>query len=395
LSIEEGVFAPWNPISSNYYPSMIDQFSKQNNIPTDVPYKDLTSEQQEVLKYGSPDATFSFTFKTMRGETKTTENTFEGVFNNVQRRYNDTNSDYTRDVMREYMHELTCPTCKGTRLNEEALSVRVSDKNIAEVTAMSIGDAKKHFETIDFSLTDTMIADPIIKEIDDRLTFLNEVGLDYLTMSRVAGSLSGGESQRIRLATQIGSNLSGVLYILDEPSIGLHQRDNARLIQSLQRMRDLGNTLVVVEHDEETMMAADYLIDIGPGAGELGGEIVSIGTPEEVQADENSLTGKYLSGKEKIEVPKTRRNEDKGWVTVKGAEENNLQNVEASFPIGRFTCVTGVSGSGKSSLVNSILKIALAKRLTSTKERPGKFESIEGFEGLEKVIDIDQSPIGR
>ena len=395
LSIEEGVFAPWNPISSNYYPSMIDQFSKQNNIPTDVPYKDLTSEQQEVLKYGDPDATFSFTFKTMRGETKTTENSFEGVFNNVQRRYNDTNSDYTRDVMREYMHELTCPTCKGTRLNEEALSVRVSDKNIAEVTAMSIGDAKKHVETIDFSVTDTMIADPIIKEIDDRLTFLNEVGLDYLTMSRVAGSLSGGESQRIRLATQIGSNLSGVLYILDEPSIGLHQRDNARLIKSLQRMRDLGNTLVVVEHDEETMMAADYLIDIGPGAGELGGEIVSIGTPEEVQADENSLTGKYLSGKEKIEVPKTRRNEDKGWVTVKGAEENNLQNVEASFPIGRFTCVTGVSGSGKSSLVNSILKIALAKRLTSTKERPGKFESIEGFEGLEKVIDIDQSPIGR
>lgn len=395
LTIEEGVFAPWNPISSNYYPSMLDQFAKQHNIPTDVPYQDLTSEQQELLKYGSEDAHFSFTFKTMRGETKTTDSVFEGIFNNVQRRYNETNSDYTRDVMREYMQQLTCPTCHGTRLNEEALSVRVAGKNIAEITDMSIGDAKKHFEKTEYSKSDTLIATPIIKEINDRLTFLNEVGLDYLTMSRVAGSLSGGESQRIRLATQIGSNLSGVLYILDEPSIGLHQRDNAKLIQSLQRMRDLGNTLVVVEHDEETMMAADYLIDIGPGAGELGGEIIAYGTPEDVKNNEESLTGRYLSGKEKIEVPKERRTEDKGWVSITGAQENNLKNVDVSFPIGRLTAVTGVSGSGKSSIVNRILKVALQKRLTSTKEKPGKFNTIDGYEGLEKVIDIDQSPIGR
>ncbi|XJS10344.1 excinuclease ABC subunit UvrA [Aerococcaceae bacterium WGS1372] len=395
LTIEEGVFAPWNPISSNYYPSMLDQFAKQNNIPTDVPYQDLTKEQQELLKYGSEDAHFSFTFKTMRGETKTTDSVFEGIFNNVQRRYNETNSDFTRDVMREYMQQLTCPTCHGTRLNEEALSVRVAGKNIAEVTDMSIGDAKKHFESTEYTHTDTLIATPILKEIDDRLTFLNEVGLDYLTLSRVAGSLSGGESQRIRLATQIGSNLSGVLYILDEPSIGLHQRDNAKLIQSLQRMRDLGNTLVVVEHDEETMMAADYLIDIGPGAGELGGEVVAFGTPEEVKKDKNSLTGKYLSGEEKIEIPKERRDEDKGWVNITGAKENNLKNVDVSFPIGRFTAVTGVSGSGKSSIVNRILKVALQKRLTSTKEKPGKFNTIDGYETLEKVIDIDQSPIGR
>lgn len=395
LTIEEGVFAPWNPISSNYYPSMLDQFAKQNNIPTDVPYKDLTKEQQEVLKYGSEDAHFKFTYQTMRGDIKTTDSVFEGIFNNVQRRYNETTSDFTRDVMREYMQQLTCPTCHGTRLNEEALSVRVAGKNIAEVTAMSIGDAKKHFETVEYTKTDTLIATPIIKEIDDRLTFLNEVGLDYLTMSRVAGSLSGGESQRIRLATQIGSNLSGVLYILDEPSIGLHQRDNARLIQSLQRMRDLGNSLVVVEHDEETMMAADYLIDIGPGAGERGGEVIAYGTPEEVKNNDISLTGRYLSGKEKIEVPKQRRDEDRGWVTIKGAQENNLKNVDVKFPIGRFTAVTGVSGSGKSSIVNRILKVALQKRLTSTKEKAGKFDSIEGYESLDKVIDIDQSPIGR
>lgn len=395
LTIEEGVFAPWNPISSNYYPSMLDQFAKQHKIPTDVPYQDLSKDQQDLLKYGAEDAHFSFTFKTMRGETKTSETVFEGIYNNVQRRYNETNSDYTRDVMREYMQQLTCPTCHGTRLNEEALSVRVAGKNIAEVTAMSIADAKKHFEATDYNQTDTLIATPIIKEIDDRLTFLNEVGLDYLTLSRVAGSLSGGESQRIRLATQIGSNLSGVLYILDEPSIGLHQRDNAKLIQSLQRMRDLGNTLVVVEHDDETMMAADYLIDIGPGAGEFGGEIVAFGTPEEVKNNKNSLTGRYLSGKEKIEVPKERRKEDKGWVEITGATENNLKNVDVSFPIGRFTAVTGVSGSGKSSIVNRILKVALQKRLTSTKEKAGKFNTIEGYEGLEKVIDIDQSPIGR
>ena len=395
LTIEEGAFAPWNPISSNYYPSMLEQFAKSHKIPMDVPYKELKEADQEVLKYGSPDARYRFTYTQMNGQKKTVDHVFEGVYNNVERRYNDTNSEYTRDVMRQYMYELTCPTCKGQRLNEEALSVKVGDKNIAEVTELSIGDALAYFNTLTLADSKAIISQPIIKEINDRLSFLNNVGLEYLTLSRVAGSLSGGEAQRIRLATQIGSQLSGVLYILDEPSIGLHQRDNARLIESLQQMRDLGNTLIVVEHDEETMLAADHLIDIGPGAGENGGHIVAEGTPAEVMANPASITGKYLSGIEKIPVPTQRRTEDLGWVEVTGARENNLKNIDVKFPIGRLTCVTGVSGSGKSSLVNRIVKVALTQRLTSTKERPGDFDTITGYEGLEKVIDIDQSPIGR
>lgn len=397
LTLEEGAFAPWNPISSNYYPSMLEQFAKSYGIPMDVPYKDLSAEHQQVLKYGAPNTTFKFTYTPMMGggKKRTSDTVFEGVVNNVERRYQETSSDYTRDVMAQYMHELTCPVCKGQRLNPEALSVYVGDKNIAEFTSLSIHDAAGYVEQLTFDNAKEMIAKPIIKEISDRLSFLNSVGLEYLTLDRVAGSLSGGEAQRIRLATQIGSNLSGVLYILDEPSIGLHQRDNARLIDSLHKMRDLGNTLVVVEHDDETMLEADYLIDMGPGAGARGGEVVAAGTPKEVMANPNSLTGKYLSGKEKIDIPKERRQEDKGWVTVKGAEHNNLRNIDVSFPIGRLTCVTGVSGSGKSSLVNAVLKTALAQLLTNTKERPGKFSSIEGYEGLDKMIDIDQSPIGR
>ncbi|MGO4938139.1 excinuclease ABC subunit UvrA [Fundicoccus sp. Sow4_H7] len=394
-TLEEGVFVPWNPISSNYYPSMLEQFCKAYKIPMDVPYEELTKEQQELLKYGSPDASFKFTYEPMSGGKRTIDHVFEGVMNNVERRFNETNSDYTREVMRQFMQELACPACKGQRLNPEALSVKVGEKNIAEVTDLSIHDSLDYFNQLEFSMSNDLIAKPILKEVTDRLTFLNNVGLDYLTLSRVSGSLSGGESQRIRLATQIGSNLSGVLYILDEPSIGLHQRDNARLIDSLKQMRELGNTLIVVEHDDETMLAADYLIDIGPGAGEKGGEIVAVGTPEEVMANSASITGKYLSGKEAIPVPKKRRDEDRGWVEVMGAEENNLKNIDVKFPIGRLTCVTGVSGSGKSSLVNSILKVALQKRLTSTQERPGKFKDIKGYEQLEKTIDIDQSPIGR
>lgn len=397
LTLAEGAFAPWNPISSNYYPSMLEQFAKSYGIPMDKPYKDLTKEQQDVLKYGSPDTLFNFTYAPMMGggKTRTTEMAFEGVITNVERRYQETSSDYTREAMTQYMHELQCPTCKGSRLNDAALSVKVGEKNIAELTHLSIGEAKKYIEALTFSPAKEMIAKPIKKEIGDRLNFLNSVGLEYLTLDRVAGSLSGGESQRIRLATQIGSNLSGVLYILDEPSIGLHQRDNARLIDSLHRMRDLGNTLIVVEHDDETMLEADYLIDMGPGAGVHGGEIIAQGTPQEVMANPDSLTGRYLSGKEKIEIPKERRKPENGWVTVKGAEHNNLKHVDADFPIGCLTCVTGVSGSGKSSLVNAILKVALQKQLTSTKERPGKFDALEGYESLDKMIDIDQSPIGR
>ena len=314
---------------------------------------------------------------------------------NVDRRYHETNSDFTREQMRQYMTESECKRCHGFRLNEQALSVKVGGKNISEVLALSVDDEIDFFKDLNLSETDEQIAAPILKEVSSRLKFLRNVGLQYLTLSRAAGTLSGGEAQRIRLATQIGSNLSGVLYILDEPSIGLHQRDNDRLIESLKSMRDLGNTLIVVEHDEDTMRAADYLIDIGPGAGEFGGEIIAAGTPKEVEKNAKSLTGQYLAGKKYIPVPSERRTEDKGWIHLEGAAENNLRGIDVDVPLGRFVAVTGVSGSGKSSLVNSVLKKALAREITRTKEKPGKFKSISGFESLDKIIDIDQSPIGR
>ena len=293
------------------------------------------------------------------------------------------------------MNESECKKCHGFRLNEQALSVKVGGKNISEVLTLSVDDEIDFFKDLNLSETDEQIAAPILKEVSSRLKFLRNVGLQYLTLSRAAGTLSGGEAQRIRLATQIGSNLSGVLYILDEPSIGLHQRDNDRLIESLKSMRDLGNTLIVVEHDEDTMRAADYLIDIGPGAGEFGGEIIAAGTPKEVEKNTKSLTGQYLAGKKYIPVPSERRREDKGWIHLEGAAENNLRGIDVDVPLGRFVAVTGVSGSGKSSLVNSVLKKALAREITRTKEKPGKFKSISGFESLDKIIDIDQSPIGR
>ena len=314
---------------------------------------------------------------------------------NVERRYRETNSDFTREQMRQYMNESECKKCHGFRLNEQALSVKVGGKNISEVLTLSVDDEIDFFKDLNLSETDEQIAAPILKEVSSRLKFLRNVGLQYLTLSRAAGTLSGGEAQRIRLATQIGSNLSGVLYILDEPSIGLHQRDNDRLIESLKSMRDLGNTLIVVEHDEDTMRAADYLIDIGPGAGEFGGEIIAAGTPKEVEKNKKSLTGQYLAGKKYIPVPSERRREDKGWIHLEGAAENNLRGIDVDVPLGRFVAVTGVSGSGKSSLVNSVLKKALAREITRTKEKPGKFKSISGFESLDKIIDIDQSPIGR
>ncbi len=396
LTLDEGALAPWKNNSTYFYHAMLLAFCESQDIPIDIPFKELTEEQQDLVLNGTDDVTFKFRYKGIRSGMKTSEmNSFEGILNNIERRYQDSSSEFVREQMRDYMYELPCPTCKGQRLNSEALSVYVGDKNIAEFTEQSIEDAYHYITNLNFSSENEQISAPIFKEINDRLNFLNNVGLDYLTLDRVAGSLSGGEAQRIRLATQIGSNLSGVLYILDEPSIGLHQRDNARLINSMKQMRDLGNTLVVVEHDDETMLEADYIVDIGPGAGEQGGYIVAAGTPEEVMEDSNSITGRYLSGEEKIEVPSERRSEDHGWVIVTGARENNLKNIDVSFPIGRFTAVTGVSGSGKSSLVNRIVKIALTKRLTSTKERPGDFDEITGWEGLEKVIDIDQSPIGR
>lgn len=398
LTLREGALAPWNPISSNYYPQMLEQAMIHFDIDMDTPFSDLTKEEKDLVLYGSNGKEFHFHYENEFGGVRDIEIPFEGVVNNIHRRFRETNSDFTRNQMRSYMNELTCATCHGYRLNDQALSVRVGGEkgmHIGEVSDLSIAD---HLQAVDqLVLTDNeaTIARPILKEIKDRLTFLNNVGLNYLTLSRSAGTLSGGESQRIRLATQIGSNLSGVLYILDEPSIGLHQRDNDRLIASLKKMRDLGNTLIVVEHDEDTMREADYLIDVGPGAGVFGGEIVAAGTPKQVARNSKSITGQYLSGKRKIPVPTERRSGNGRSIEITGASENNLQDITARFPLGEFIAVTGVSGSGKSTLINGILKKAIAQKLNRNSEKPGKYKSIQGIEYIDRLIDIDQSPIGR
>ena len=398
LTLREGALAPWNPISSNYYPQMLEQAMIHFGIDMDTPFSDLTQEEKDLVLYGSNGKEFHFHYENEFGGVRDIEIPFEGVVNNIHRRFRETNSDFTRNQMRSYMNELTCATCHGYRLNDQALSVRVGGEkgmHIGEVSDLSIAD---HLQAVDqLVLTDNeaTIARPILKEIKDRLTFLNNVGLNYLTLSRSAGTLSGGESQRIRLATQIGSNLSGVLYILDEPSIGLHQRDNDRLIASLKKMRDLGNTLIVVEHDEDTMREADYLIDVGPGAGVFGGEIVAAGTPKQVARNSKSLTGQYLSGKRKIPVPTERRSGNGRSIAITGASENNLQDITARFPLGKFIAVTGVSGSGKSTLINGILKKAIAQKLNRNSEKPGKYKTIQGIEHIDRLIDIDQSPIGR
>lgn len=394
-TLNEGALAPWNPISSKYYPTMLQQACEAFGIDMDTPFKDLPDKDKKIILYGAGDREFHFKFKSDFGGLKDIDTTFEGVIPNVERRYRETNSDFTRDVMRQYMTSLTCQTCHGYRLNEQALSVKIAGKHISEVSDFPINESLNFFENLTFSEQNQEIARPILKEIDDRLTFLKNVGLDYLTLSRSARTLSGGEAQRIRLATQIGSNLSGVMYVLDEPSIGLHQRDNDRLIASLKKMRDLGNTLIVVEHDEDTMRAADYLIDIGPGAGENGGQVIAAGTPKQVEKKRNSLTGQYLSGKKYIAIPNERRKGNGKKIVVKGASENNLKNIDVSFPLGEFIAVTGVSGSGKSTLVNMILKRALAQKLNHNSEKPGKYQKIEGVENIEKIIDIDQTPIGR
>ena len=395
LTLREGALVPWNPISSQYYPQMLEQFCLSFGIDMDTPFEKLSKEEQQLILHGSNGKTFHFHYENDFGGVRDVEVPFEGVLNNIYRRYHETNSDFTRDQMRLYMTELTCSHCHGYRLNEQALAVKVGGIHLGELSEKSIQDALAFLEQLTLTEQETMIARPILKEIKDRLTFLQNVGLGYLTLSRAAGTLSGGEAQRIRLATQIGSNLSGVLYILDEPSIGLHQRDNDRLLDSLRKMRDLGNTLIVVEHDEDTMRAADYLIDIGPGAGQHGGEVVAFGTPQEVSENPNSLTGQYLSGKRKIPVPKERRKGNGEKITVVGASENNLQNITVDFPLATFTAVTGVSGSGKSTLVNEILKKALQQKVSRAHAKPGKHKKITGYESIEKVIDIDQSPIGR
>ncbi|HER8519165.1 TPA: excinuclease ABC subunit UvrA [Streptococcus pyogenes] len=396
-SLKEGALAPWNPISSNYYPTMLEQAMASFGVDMDTPFEALTEEERDLVLYGSGDREFHFHYVNDFGGERNIDIPFEGVVTNVNRRYHETNSDYTRNVMRGYMNELTCATCHGYRLNDQALCVHVGGEegpHIGQISELSIADHLQLLEELELTENESTIAKPIVKEIHDRLTFLNNVGLNYLTLSRAAGTLSGGESQRIRLATQIGSNLSGVLYILDEPSIGLHQRDNDRLIESLKKMRDLGNTLIVVEHDEDTMMQADWLIDVGPGAGEFGGEIIASGTPKQVAKNKKSITGQYLFGKKFIPVPLERRSGNGRFIEIKGAAQNNLQSLDVRFPLGKFIAVTGVSGSGKSTLVNSILKKAVAQKLNRNADKPGKYHSISGIEHIERLIDIDQSPIG-
>ncbi|ART77999.1 excinuclease ABC subunit A [Sutcliffiella horikoshii] len=395
LSLKEHALAPWEPTSSQYYPQMLQAVCNHFGIDMDVPVKDIPKNLLDKVLYGSGKEEIYFRYENDFGQVRESYIIFEGVIPNVERRYKETSSDYIREQMEKYMAQQPCPACKGNRLKLESLSVLINNRHIGNVTNFSIVEALDFFDSLELTEKEKKIAHMILREIEERLGFLNNVGLDYLTMSRSAGTLSGGEAQRIRLATQIGSRLTGVLYILDEPSIGLHQRDNDRLIQTLKNMRDIGNTLIVVEHDEDTMMAADYLLDIGPGAGVHGGQVISAGTPEEVMNDESSLTGQYLSGKKFIPLPTERKVVKDRFIEVIGANENNLSNVDVKIPLGCFVAVTGVSGSGKSTLINEILHKALAQRLHNAKTKPGLHKEIRGIDHLDKVIDIDQSPIGR
>lgn len=394
LTLEKGAILPWEPISSNYYPTLLKQACKHFNISMKKPFEKLTEEEQYIILYGHNDE-ISFTFKQDNGVTRKRVMQYEGVLNNIERRYKESPSEYTREQMRKYMVDEACHTCHGYRLSNEAMSVKVNDLHIGQVVKFSIGEALKYYDSIELTEKEQQISKLILKEITERLSFLNNVGLEYLTLNRAAGTLSGGEAQRIRLATQIGSRLTGVMYVLDEPSIGLHQRDNDKLIDTLKSMRDMGNTLIVVEHDEDTMLAADHLIDIGPGAGVHGGEIVAQGTPNQVMKNKKSLTGQYLSGKKQIEMPETRRKPDGRFITIENATSNNLKGVSVNIPLGMMTLVTGVSGSGKSSLVNDVLYKALAQKLYKTKAKPGPHDAVTGIEYIDKIIDIDQSPIGR
>lgn len=394
-SLSEGAIAPWEPTSSQYYPQLLAAVCKHYKINMKKPVGKLPKDQMDKVLHGSSTDKIRFRYENDFGQVRDNEIYFEGVLKNIERRYKETSSDYIRDQMEKYMAQQHCPTCTGYRLKPETLAVKVASLHIGQVTSFSIEEADAFFKALELSEKDMQIARLILRELHERLGFLINVGLDYLTLNRAAGTLSGGEAQRIRLATQIGSRLTGVLYILDEPSIGLHQRDNNRLIDTLKNMRDIGNTLIVVEHDEDTMMAADYLIDVGPGAGVHGGEIVAAGTPTQVMKSTKSITGHYLSGKKFIPLPTERRKPDGRMISIKGATENNLKNVSVDIPLGVFTSVTGVSGSGKSTLINEILHKSLAQKLNRAKAKPGKHKEVTGIEQLEKVIDIDQSPIGR
>ena len=394
-SINDGAIVALNlDDPSSIVSTQINTVSKHFDIDLDKKVKDLSRKELDIILYGTNEI-IDYKYISKNGNTRNTKDSFEGIITNLERRYMETKSTWIRDWIEQYMTELPCPVCHGSRLQDYVLSVKVGTKNIYEITKLSIKDLHEYLSKLKLNKEQQEISKLILKEINSRLEFLINVGLAYLTLAREAGTLSGGEAQRIRLATQIGSRLTGVLYVLDEPSIGLHQRDNEKLINSLLEMRDLGNTLIVVEHDTDTMKACDYLVDIGPGAGDHGGCVVAKGTPKEVMQNKNSLTGKYLTGELKIDVPKTRRKGNKKFVEIKGASENNLKNINVKFPLGTFTCVTGVSGSGKSSLVNEILYKTVRNNIYKTKEKPGKCKSVKGIENIDKVIDISQAPIGR
>ena len=394
LNIYEGAIIPLNSEDSNIFFTQLEACAKKYNIDLHKKLKDFKKNELDIIFYGSKEE-IEVKYIAKNGNVRYAKEKYEGIINNLERRYIETKSDWIRNWIEQFMTELECPKCKGARLDNSVLSVKINKKNIYELTCLSIDELKTFLENLKLSKEKEEIARLLIKEILSRLTFLVNVGLDYLTLARSAYTLSGGEAQRIRLATQIGSRLTGVLYVLDEPSIGLHQRDNQRLINSMLEMRDLGNTLIVVEHDTDTMLASDYLVDIGPGAGIHGGNIVAKGTPKEVMQNENSITGAYLSGKRKIEVPEKRRKGNGLYLEIKGATENNLKNINVKFPLGKFICITGVSGSGKSSLINEILYKAVYSNLYKSKIKPGKYKKILGLENIDKVVDISQTPIGR
>ncbi len=394
ISINEGAIKTLSDDQENMDYKKLQCVCNHYKIDMDKPFSKLTKKQKDMILYGS-DEVIHFNYSTKSGNIMNSNSFYEGIINNLQRRYMETSSTWIREWLENYMIEYECDTCKGARLNDDVLQVKVGGKNIYQVTKMSIKELVNFFSKLKLSKEKQEIAKLILKEIEDRLNFLKNVGLEYLTLSRSAGTLSGGEAQRIRLATQIGSHLTGVLYVLDEPSIGLHQRDNEKLIKSMLEMRDLGNTLIVVEHDEDTMRACDYLVDIGPGAGDQGGQIVACGTPEEVMRNEKSITGQYLSGKKRIEIPKTRRKGNKKYLKIRGAEEHNLKNIDVDIPLGTFTCITGVSGSGKSSLINEILVKKISQELYHSKEKPGKHKKILGIDNIDKIVAISQNPIGR
>jgi excinuclease ABC subunit A len=394
ISVGEGAIAPWSTARTQYFVRMLEAVAEDNGIPLDKPWAKLTKAQQQMFLYGTKND-ITVKYKNRYGRTRQYKTSFEGIIPFLQRRHSDTESDWSREQIETYMREVPCPHCGGARLKPASLAVKIGGCSISQVCDLSIGESAKFLEALELSERDRIIAERVVKEVNARMSFLLDVGLDYLTLGRSAGTLAGGEAQRIRLASQIGSGLVGVLYVLDEPSIGLHQRDNRRLIDTLLRLRDLGNTVLVVEHDEETINVSDWIVDIGPGAGEHGGKVIYSGPVKGLAKAKESLTGQYLSGKRTIPVPRQRRSPGDDWIVVRGAREHNLDNLDVRFPLGCFVAVTGVSGSGKSTLVGDILLPALMQRIYKSKQAPGRHKTVEGIEHLDKVIDIDQSPIGR